>query len=195
MLLVYSLLPYKTPWCALGFLHGFTLLGGLGAAHLWSRLPRLPLVRVLAGAGLATALAHLAWQAYRASFVFPADRRNPYVYAHAVYDVVRLGRTVEKLAAAHPDGTDLLIRVLGTDYWPLPWYLRRLDRVGYWREIPDPLDAPVLIAPVGWGAAVRHLLRMSYETQYFGLRPDVTLELYVSPGLWRRAMAGNSGRR
>ena len=30
MLVIYSLIPYKTPWCMLGFLHGTILLAGLG---------------------------------------------------------------------------------------------------------------------------------------------------------------------
>jgi len=34
MILVYSAIPYKTPWCALGFLHGMILLAGVGATAL-----------------------------------------------------------------------------------------------------------------------------------------------------------------
>jgi hypothetical protein len=33
--LIYTLLPYKTPWCLLGFYHGMILLAGAGAALLW----------------------------------------------------------------------------------------------------------------------------------------------------------------
>ena len=34
MLVVYSAIPYKTPWCLLGFLHGMILLAGVGAVVL-----------------------------------------------------------------------------------------------------------------------------------------------------------------
>ena len=34
MLVVYSAIPYKTPWCLLGFLHGMILLAGTGAVFL-----------------------------------------------------------------------------------------------------------------------------------------------------------------
>jgi uncharacterized protein (TIGR03663 family) len=31
---LYALIPYKTPWCALGFLHGMVLMAGVGAVAL-----------------------------------------------------------------------------------------------------------------------------------------------------------------
>ena len=34
MLVLYSAIPYKTPWCLLGFLHGMILLAGAGAVFL-----------------------------------------------------------------------------------------------------------------------------------------------------------------
>ena len=40
MLVTYSAIPYKTPWCVLGFLHGMILLAGAGAAFseaFWTR--------------------------------------------------------------------------------------------------------------------------------------------------------------
>src|SRR5512143_2528973 len=37
MVAVYSSIPYKTPWCVLGFLHGMILLAGAGAVFLFRR--------------------------------------------------------------------------------------------------------------------------------------------------------------
>ena len=34
MATAYSVIPYKTPWCLLGFLHGMVLLAGIGAVRL-----------------------------------------------------------------------------------------------------------------------------------------------------------------
>ena len=54
MLVAYSAIPYKTPWCLLGFLHGMILLAGAGAvcpgalasgARRRGRGPRAPRVR------------------------------------------------------------------------------------------------------------------------------------------------------
>ncbi|MHC4753040.1 MAG: flippase activity-associated protein Agl23 [Planctomycetota bacterium] len=46
--IVYSVIPYKTPWCMLGFLHGMILLAGLGAVVLVRLVPNvLPRLIVL----------------------------------------------------------------------------------------------------------------------------------------------------
>ena len=81
MLASYSAIPYKTPWCLLGFLHGMILLAGAGAVVLVRRA-RAPRTRALVAVLLAAAAAQLGWQAHAASFRFAADPRNPYVYAH-----------------------------------------------------------------------------------------------------------------
>ena len=79
------------------------------------------------------AAGHLAWQAHRASFVAPNDPDNPYVYAHADREVAVLARRIEELAACHADGGAMYVQVIcrDNDYWPLPWYLRRMSRVGW----------------------------------------------------------------
>ena len=44
--------------------------------------------------------------------------------------------------ASHPDGHNMLIKVIASDPWPLPWYLRSYERVGYWGQPPADADAP-----------------------------------------------------
>ena len=51
------------------------------------------------------------------------------------------------MAAVHPDREKMLIEVVAGPYetWPLPWYLRRFGRVGYWTraaEAPPPGKPP-----------------------------------------------------
>jgi uncharacterized protein (TIGR03663 family) len=183
MIAVYAAIPYKTPWCMLGFLHGLTLLGGTGAVALIRWLRRRSL-QVVAGVLLAAAAGQLGWQAYRSSFVFAADPRNPYVYAHPVIDVVRLAERVEQLAGLHPDGKGMLVKVIGPDYWPLPWYFRDLTRVGYWEDVPEEPDAPVIIAKADLQPRIDARQRQAYVSSYYGLRPDVILILYVERTLW-----------
>ena len=31
------------------------------------------------------------------------------------------------------------------DYWPLPWYFRKFDRVGWWNELPEDSFAPLMV--------------------------------------------------
>lgn len=181
---IYSAIPYKTPWCMLGFLHGMVLLAGVGAVA-WLRWLRWRWLRVAGGLLLLALAGQLGAQAFRANFRFYADYRNPYVYAHPRIDVVRLARRVQELAEVHPDGRQMLVRVIAPDPWPLPWYLRRLKRVGYWEQVPEQADAPVIIAAAELQAQLDQRLRDQYQVNAYGLRqPDVVLWLYVRGGLW-----------
>jgi uncharacterized protein (TIGR03663 family) len=189
---LYSAIPYKTPWCVLSGYLGAVLLAGAGCASLLdSRWPGRTVAAVVLLLGVAGA--HLGWQAYRGNSVFASDRRNPWVYAHPVDDVKQLALLVRDLSAAHPDGRAMLVRVVTPDYWPLPWYLRKMTRVGYWNTIPDGVDAPVVITSPALEKAVDKKLDGDYQEMYFGLRPDSLLAVRVEAGLWRRFLrVGNA---
>lgn len=181
----YSAIPYKTPWTLLSFYQGILLLSGVGFAGL-IRIARPLAVRVVVTAILLGALLHLGVQSYRANFRFPADPRNPYVYAHTSTAFLRLSTRLEDLADVHPDGRDLFIRVIqpDQDYWPLPWYLRTFGRVGYWHELPDKLDADVIIADMSLGEEIEERVEGSYMGEMHGLRPGVLRVVYIEQGLW-----------
>ena len=146
MTAVYAALPYKTPWCALGFFHGMILLAGVGAAALVRFMPGGAL-KALATVALLGAAGHLSWQAWRASFVDYADAGNPYVYSHTTTDVFEVVERVEQMAACHPDGRAMHVQVIcpDHDYWPLPWYLRGFGRVGWYDRPPAGPPAPLIV--------------------------------------------------
>jgi len=162
---LYAAIPYKTPWCALGFLHGMILMAGVGTVavvHLFRTCP----FRYLIFLGVAALAVQLGWQAWRASFKYAADQRNPYVYAHTSPDVLNLARCVEDVAALSPHGHDMIVKVItGENYWPLPWYLRRFnaDHVGYYHEVPDDPEADVIIVGADVQEAVDLRLRELHE--------------------------------
>jgi uncharacterized protein (TIGR03663 family) len=189
---IYSFIPYKTPWCMLGFLHGMILLAGVGAVAVLQRVPGrwkelAAGILLLAGAG------PLVTQALKASVIYAADRRNPYVYAQTSPDILELVHDLDGLAQAHPQGHHMVIKVMapGNDYWPLPWYLRAFDQVGWWREMPADPFAPVMIVSTQFKADLEgngtHVM-----VGMFGLRPDAFLELYVQSDLWRAYLDAKS---
>jgi len=179
----YSIIPYKTPWCMLGFLHGMILLAGIGAVAIIKRVPTLP-VKAIACLLLALGVYQLGQQAYRGSFKYYADTRNPYVYAHTASDIFKLVRQMGEFSEIHPDGHDMLIKVITPDYWPLPWYLRAFNRIGYWHEPIDEPDAPVVITNTDLEEAVAARLKGEYQPEYFGLRPEVLITVFVEKTLW-----------
>lgn len=182
----YSLIPYKTPWNVLPFYLGLVLLAGHGAALLL-RVSRFKLVKVLILALLVPGFADLARQDFRASFVSPADPDNPYAYAQTSPDLLKLVAAVEKAAAASPDKRDLLVEVVAPpeETWPLPWYLRKYGRVGYWtspeaaaKDVPAG-RADVVVAAAPFAEALAASLGEGYSQSFFGLRPEVPLSLFV----------------
>ena len=73
---VYSVIPYKTPWNLLVFYHGILLIAGVGTAALihvarWRLLQAALVLVFLAGA------AFMARQSYYGNYVYYADARNP----------------------------------------------------------------------------------------------------------------------
>jgi len=205
---VYSALPYKTRWCALGFFHGMILLAGVGAIVLVRVIPTY-LLKAVAIALLVAAAGHLAWQAYRASFVAYEDPNNPYVYVHTTGDVPLLAERVQKIANAHPDAEAMHVQVIckDDDYWPLPWYLRGFSRVGWFNRMPDGPASPVIITQPEMEPLLREYL---YQRQPPGqrhlyvpilregddgdwrLRPNVPLRAYVRLRLWEAYLAAGA---
>lgn len=185
--LAFSLVPYKTPWNLLIFLHGMTVLAGLGACWLVT-LWRAPWLRGLVVLVLLAAVAFGARQSYQGNYRYPADARNPYVYAHTSTALLRLVKRVDELATVHPAGHAMQINVLKPDgdYWPLPWYLRQYDHVGYWVTPPAQPDAPVLIAGQEVAGYLEEHLHDPYQIEFHGLRPGKLLQLYIEQGLWKR---------
>jgi len=183
---VYSLIPYKTPWNLLPFYLGLVILAGNGAALLL-RVSRFKLVQVLILAVLIPGFADLARQDYRANFSLPADPANPYVYAQTSPDLLKLVAEVDKAAAAAPEKRDLLVEVIAPpdETWPLPWYLRKFGRVGYWTS-PEAAQrdvaagqAAVVISGAAFADGIAAGLGDGYEQTFYGLRPEVVLSLFT----------------
>jgi len=177
---IYCVIPYKTPWCMLSFLHGMILLAGVGAVVLVHVARKLPL-RIAVGVLLAAGAVQLADKAYLASFRFATDIRNPYVYAHTSPDLLNLVRQVDQFAEVAPHDEPLFIQLAApdADYWPLPFYLRRYPVV----YAPEPYK-PLLIVV---HEDIEPKPGEPYEfVGLHGLRPTVRMWLYARADLKRK---------
>jgi uncharacterized protein (TIGR03663 family) len=198
---IYSSIPYKTPWCALGFLHGMILLAGVGAVVLVRLAPNV-LPRLIVMAFLFEASIHLTWQAYLSDYKYYADSRNPYVYAHPTTEIFTVVRKIEEYARVHKDADAMPIDIVcpGDDYWPLPWYLRSFRGISWSNHIVRDSDsAPLIIAaPEVEGALAEKLYELTpvekrqmymllFDRPYYvWLRPEVKLVGFVRKDLWDR---------
>jgi len=197
MTVFYSAIPYKTPWCLLGFLHGMILLAAIGAVAVIKLMPNV-LARVLIGLLLVVGGAHLAWQGYLGGYKYYADPINPYVYAHTSTDVVTIAQRVEQIAQVHHDGQNMYIQVICPegDYWPLPWYLRSFGNVGWWNKVDENIPAAplIIVSPSVEMALMRKLYELPLPGKknlyvplfdsYTELRPQVELLGLVTKDLW-----------
>jgi uncharacterized protein (TIGR03663 family) len=191
-LAIFSAIPYKTPWNLLSFYALTIVAAGIGVSAL-ARATAVRAVRTVLAGIVAVASVHLGWQAWRASVVYAADPRNPYVYAQTVPDAVRMAARIRDLADLHREREHMPVTVIAPpdEQWPLPWYLRTMTRVGYWADATDAPDltAPVIVASIGHAEVLDAALGDRYVSEFFGLRPDVLLTLYVERRLWDRFLA------
>ncbi len=208
---LYSILPYKTPWCALGFLHGIILLAGVGSAALWRSeiggLVRWPLRAILIGLFVWVAVS--SWRQISPS----ADwSKHPLAYSPSSPDVPRLaGELMRLLPAEDTHQPQIQVICEDHDYWPLPWYFRKLNQVGWYPSVPTGPPAPVVICSPRLEAQVlEHLysqpppgkraLYVPFERQDDGplsrpweLRPGVSLLVLVQWRLLEGLVGGQVG--
>ncbi len=187
---IYSLIAYKTPWLAcLPWAH-ICLLAGFSIAGFSNHRPWVKsALCLLAGACLVSQFI----QARRASGRYASDERNPFAYVPTRNDLETLGPWLEKLQQVAPGGTLEPIGVVGTDYWPLSFYLRSFDRIGYWPVPPDDLTSlPLVFAMPEMEDAVASRLGQSHTPLPRGLRAGVPVTLHVRNDVWNSWMkSGN----
>jgi uncharacterized protein (TIGR03663 family) len=191
----FSFIPYKTPWCLLGFLQGMILLAGFACGQIIHLLPNW-LAKALSALIFLAAATHLAYQADRATSnfadakhpgYFEASRYNPYVYAHTGTDIFNLVKRIDEVASVAPEGKKMAIGVIATEYWPLPFYLRHYSKVGYPTNPQFYRKADVIIGTADDAQRLAgENANPKYVASQFGLRPGVLLWVYVRQDLWEK---------
>ncbi len=177
---LYSLIPYKTPWLALNFWLPISLFTGVAFQSLWrmpANLPALrrimPVICILVGALAAGLIIHDTRQRV---FLHPADEANPYAYAHTSGDLLGLPTLIVQIA--QQEGlTSPRIAVLASDPWPLPWYLRHFSQVGFWQPGQQLTKADFYITSSESADQYRNQLQ-DFHPDFFGARPGVLFILW-----------------
>ncbi len=184
--LIYSLIAYKTPWLAcLPWAHVCVLAG----CALWNVSKRPVVIRILISAIALAALFTQLQQSRRAIGRYASDERNPFAYVPTRRDAEALETWLGQLRANA--GSDKLepIAVVGSDYWPLPWYLRQFDQIGYWQSpAPEIIKLPLVFTLPETTAGVAELLKDSHMPLPRGLRTGVPLHVFVRNDVWKQWM-------
>ncbi len=177
---IYSLIPYKTPWLALNFWLPVALFAGLTIKQLWCFPAKYPAARismrafcVVLGVVAAVLIAH---DTRKRVFAHPADESNPYAYAHTSEDLLGLAPDIAE--AARQDGiASLRIAVIASDPWPLPWYLRHFSQVGFWQPGQHVEHADLYITSTEAADQYSDQLK-DFRPEFFGARPGVLILLW-----------------
>lgn len=179
--LIYSLIGYKTPWLACLPWAQVCLLAGFAVCLVRQSLPAI----AVAGALLAGTLFTQFQQARMACGRLSSDARNPFAYVPTQRNVERLEEWLDELKLALPGGSLEPALVIGRDYWPLPWYLRGMEKTGWLAEAtPDVATMPLVFAMPGAAATLTDQLAATHTALPRGLRAEVPLMMYLRNDLW-----------
>lgn len=181
-LLIYSWIDYKTPWLMLLPWAHACLLAGLAFRNVQSLRPALKTCLALLLVG---ATAFQTRQSLHATGRHTNDERNPYAYVPTSRDAPRITAWLRQIQNLPGTPSINPVAVVGQEYWPLPWYLREFETIGYW---PSPNETfsqlPVVLAMPGQAPACNALLQNSHASFPRTLRNNVPVHLYLRNDIW-----------
>jgi len=163
VLLGYSLIPYKTPWCIISLLWPFFFT----AAWLIWRLPKW-----VAVAAALTLSVVATYQSIALNFFRATDDTEPYVYVQTHHDIGRAIDPILEKAKADPTFYHAPGRVILESYYPIPWMLGDFTGVGYYGtgNVPNALFEHFVICQEEDAQEVRDAFQGDYIERTFRLR-------------------------
>ncbi len=195
---LYSAIPYKTPWCTLQLLVPLLVATGLGLVLLRDALctkhqalsTQRQALSTLLGALVVTPLMIIGVEHAPGLALMARDPDSsdiPYNYAHASPEVRELAACVTAAVAASPAAEPFIAVALPPeDTWPFPWYNRRLEHLtGYWTSFDDlraladaGVKPTVVIVPMTEGHLAQALFPHLTHTKRFFMRPHVRVRVF-----------------
>lgn len=176
---IYSAIPYKTPWLALSLWLPLSAFAAKSMEILWrlcaTRMPR-PAAIAVGGTLIALVGVLIAHDTRRRVFLQPADETNPYAYAHTTDDILSLPGEIRDMARQAGISTPR-IAVIAADPWPLPWYLRQFERVGFYQPGQQVAQADFYVTSTEASDRYADQLR-NYRPEFYGVRPGVLILLW-----------------
>jgi uncharacterized protein (TIGR03663 family) len=187
LLVAYSIVPYKTPWLLLNFIIPLAVAGGyaINEFYDWDKRDLRFVVIVILVATVVS-----GYQMVKLNFYHYDDEEYVYVYGHTYRAFLPMVNEIERIAQKSGLKEDLDVAVLSPDYWPLPWYLRNYNRVGYYGQVGETNSSLVIInesqeVDLAGALGARYRRVGSYP-----LRPGVVLVLYSRNDLTSKIDAG-----
>jgi hypothetical protein len=129
--LIYSAIPYKTPWCIISILWPFAIVSGYTMEEImtrWSRNQRVVACVVL--------LVLCAWEAkvqYQIVYNNPIDMTHPYVYVNSTYQMKEFIAKTQQLVREQPLMREQMVQVGTEESWPIPIVFAKFYNLSYFK--------------------------------------------------------------
>jgi len=187
VLIAYSIVRYKTPWCIISIIWPFLFLFGAVLLAVPADLRRIAygVVAIFLGVSL--------WLSIRLNYFRCTTDTEPYVYVQTYNDVWKLTQPLLRLAKRNPTYYQLVGHLIRTSTYPLPWMLGDFARIGYYEHnnMPDKLDADFLLVQQDKIEEVEGKLHDSYYTEPMTIRPyQDPSKLYFSAKVFSNSFPG-----
>jgi hypothetical protein len=169
-LFLYSIIPYKTPWCIISIGWPFLFLGAAAIVFLWDHSPKF--ISVLVALVL---LGQLGYRSYLLNFVRYDDPKEMYAYVQTFRDYRKfVDPILEKITKDPSAKRRLHGLILLESYFPIPWVIGDVHDVGYYSDgedkWPKDLDADFIAVLASDSDDVEARLTEKYFVQPFRLR-------------------------
>ena len=187
LLVAYSIVPYKTPWLVLNFIIPLAVAGGyaINEFYDWDKRELRFVVLVIV---VATAVS--GYQMVDLNLYHYDDEKYVYVYGHTYRAFLPMVDEIERIGQKTGLNKDLDVAVLSPDYWPLPWYLRDYNRVGYYGQVTETNSSLVIINESQEVDLAETLEGRYRRVGSYPLRPGVVLVLYARQDLTSKLIVG-----
>lgn len=168
VLMAYSIVPYKTPWCIISILWPFALLFGVAVQEGWV----FKKWRSLIGVGACFLLAGSLVICVRLNFWHSTDPEEPYVYVQTFPEIKLLTEPLLEKAKKDPRAYHLQGQILLESYYPIPWMLGDFTDIGYYSKdnFPQKFSGDFIVIEASKMELVEKKLQEPYYRQYFKLR-------------------------
>jgi uncharacterized protein (TIGR03663 family) len=188
VLIAYSIVSYKTPWCIISIAWPFLFV--FGSAVLLVRPGFRRATYAVSTFLLCVSLGSTIWLNY---FRCTTDT-EPYVYVQTYNDIFKLTRPLLQLAKRDPIYYQLKGHMIRTSAYPLPWVLGDFPNVGYYEHgLPAQLDADFLLVQEDKIKDVESKLHNAYYTEPLRIRAyQDTSKLYLSAKVFKDFFPGRS---
>ena len=190
--IIYSFISYKTPWLVLNFWVGFLIIAALGIYYTYKSI-RKRTIKNMFTILITMVLFHNVYQLYITSFKYPYQPENPFTYSQPTDNIIVISNKIINVVKTLPKGNDTFVNIIAkdNDYWPLPWYLRKLNNVAWNNKVPDTIfNFPIILSTPNFEnelieklytlpPAGKKNLYIPLFSEYLEIRPGIEMRGYI----------------